>query len=265
MSAKTPHPTQAPAPWAASCMGALLGTLIGVLLFAPAPWLTRIVERASAERVQWHHVGGTVWNGSGQLMLRDGPGATETSTLPGTLHWTLRPRWDGLDLAVSAACCTPSALHLTLRIGWDGIHLAVADGVSQWPAELLSGLGAPWNTVRAHGSLQLHSQQLQLHLARARWRLSGSVQLDALGISSRLSPLAPMGSYRLRLAGGETATVELSTIEGHLELSGSGQWTGNQLRFQGQAQAAAGFEDTLGNLLNIIGKRNGAHSSLSLG
>ena len=265
MSAKPPHITQVPAPWAASCAGALLGTLIGVLLFAPAPWLTRIVERASAERVQWHHVGGTAWNGSGQLMLRDRPGAAETSMLPGTVHWTVRPRWDGLDLAVSAACCTPNALHLTLRMGWDGIHLALADGVSHWPAELLSGLGAPWNTVRAHGSLQLQSQRLQWHLAYDRWRLRGSMQLDALNMSTRLSPLAPMGSYRLRVEGGETPTVELSTIEGHLELSGSGQWTGNHLRFQGQARAAAGFEDTLGNLLNVIGKRNGAQSRISLG
>lgn len=265
MSAKPPQTTQRPAPWAASCAGALLGALIGILLFAPARWLTGMVERGSAVRVQWQHVSGTVWNGSGQLLLQDGPGAAETSALPGTVHWTIRPRWDGLDLAVFAACCSPAGLHLRLRIGWEGIHLAVADGVSQWPAELLIGLGTPWNTVRARGSLQLQSRELQLHLTPERWLLSGSVQLDALDVSSRLSPLAPLGSYRLRLAGGETAAVELSTLRGNLLLSGKGQWTQRGLRFQGQAQAATGFEDTLGNLLNILGTRQGAHARIRIG
>jgi len=265
MAAHASLQKQPGAPWAASCAGGLLGLLIGVLVFAPAQWLTGSLERASAHRVQWQRVAGSIWSGSGQLSLRDGTGVAETATLPGTVSWTLRPRWDGLDLDISAPCCIPETLHIALRIGWDGVNLALADATTQWPAEMLSGLGAPWNTVAAQGSLQLQSQQVRMHLAYHRWQLRGSVQLDALNMSTRLSPLTPIGSYRLRVEGGETPTVELSTIEGHLELSGSGQWTGNHLRFQGQARAAAGFEDTLGNLLNVIGKRNGAQSRISLG
>ena len=260
-SRMSPHP----APWAASCAGALLGAVIGMLLFAPARWLSAAVERASAERVQWQHVGGRVWDGYGQLALRDGASALQTSTLPGIVRWSIRPQWDGLAVSLSADCCTPAPLQLMLNIGWDGTSLALSDGTSQWPAELLSGLGARWNTERPQGRLRLHSQQLRLLLAHGRWQLAGTLQLDAMDMSTRLSPLVPIGSYRLRVTGGAINTVELSTIRGSLELSGHGQWVHDTLRFQGQAQAAAGFEETLGNLLNVIGTRQGAQSRISLG
>ena len=42
-------------------------------------------------------------------------------------------------------------------------------------------------------------------------------QLDALGVSSRLSTLRPMGSYRLELAGGEAPRLQLSTLAGALQ------------------------------------------------
>jgi len=39
----------------------------------------------------------------------------------------------------------------------------------------------------------------------------------------------------------------------------------NGLRFRGTAKAAPGAEDALNNLLNIIGRRNGALSAISIG
>jgi general secretion pathway protein N len=38
-------------------------------------------------------------------------------------------------------------------------------------------------------------------------------------------------------------------------LSGSGNLENGRLRFSGQASAAEGYEDTLGNLLNLLGQR----------
>jgi len=93
-------------------------------------------------------------------------------------------------------------------------------------------------------------------------------QLDALGMSTRLSTLRPMGSYRLVLQGGrhgEAPTLQLSTLDGALLLSGSGQWVGQRLRFTGEARAAPEREAALANLLNIIGRRSGARSIITLG
>ena len=90
-------------------------------------------------------------------------------------------------------------------------------------------------------------------------------QVDARRLSSRLSTLRPMGSYRLVLQGGDAATFELATLEGSLQLSGRGQWTGQKLRFEGEASAAPERVEALANLLNILGRRDGARSLINLG
>jgi general secretion pathway protein N len=167
---------------------------------------------------------------------------------------------------MSADCCTPQPLDLTVApAGWGITRLHVQDGQSNWPAGLLAGLGTPWNTVQPLGQLQLSSQGMVLEWAQGRASLAGSVQLDATNISSRLSTLQPMGSYRMTLQGGATTTLQLATLEGSLQLSGHGQWLGQSLRFEGEARAAVDRVDALTNLLNIIGRREGARSIIKVG
>jgi general secretion pathway protein N len=96
-------------------------------------------------------------------------------------------------------------------------------------------------------------------------QLAGRVQLDALNISSRLSTLSPMGSYRIVLQGGPSTTMDLSTLDGSLQLSGQGEWVGRRLRFNGVATAAPERVEALSNLLNILGRRDGARSIITVG
>jgi general secretion pathway protein N len=49
-----------------------------------------------------------------------------------------------------------------------------------------------------------------------------------------------------------------------LQLSGAGQWAGGRLRFRGQASASPEDEQVLGNLLNIVGRRQGARSVIAV-
>jgi general secretion pathway protein N len=99
--------------------------------------------------------------------------------------------------------------------------------------------------------------------------MQGLVALGLHEMSSRLSPVKPMGSYRLTLTGTLQGTptpgLALSTLQGPLLLSGQGQWVGQRLRFTGEASAAEGHEAAFDNLLNILGRRQGARSLLSLG
>ena len=144
----------------------------------------------------------------------------------------------------------------------------MADGQSQWPAGVLAGLGTPWNTVQPQGQLQLVTTGLTLQWAKGRMQLQGQLRLDALGMYSRLSTLRPMGSYRLLLqggSGGQAPQLTLSTLDGALLLSGNGQWVGQRLRFTGEASAAPERAAALANLLNIIGRRSGARSIITLG
>jgi len=245
--------------------GLLLGTLAALTTFAPARWLASSLASATGGRLVLDDPRGTVWSGSARLVLTGGTASQDRSALPGRMQWQLRPAWSGLRAQLSATCCTPAPLVLQAQPRWKGARITLADGQSQWPAAVLAGLGTPWNTLQPQGQLALQTQGLQADWAAGRLVLAGQARLDALAISSRLSTLRPMGSYRLTLQGGAAPTLALQTLQGDLQLSGSGQWVGQRLRFTGEASAAPEREGALSNLLNIIGRRNGARSLISLG
>lgn len=266
---KPRHPSlrsQVGAPWRWAVAGAAVGAVGAALVFAPASWLATGLAHASAERVRLLDARGTVWRGSGLLQLTGGAGSRDAAVLPGRVHWHLQPRWRGMGASLQAECCTNEPLRLDLTLQPRGAVLAV-DGSrgSDWPAALLAGLGAPWNTVQLDGRLVLRTEGLRLHWAAGRLELDGAAELLARDLASALSPLRPLGSYRLRVEGGATPTLSLQTVEGALQLSGTGRWVGQRLHFQGEARAAPEREAALSNLLNLLGRRNGPRSLISLG
>lgn len=250
-------------------LGMTLGLLLALPVFAPAAWLASAVAAASGQRVLLADTQGTLWKGSAQLLLTGGPGSQDAAALPERLHWQiqplLRPTWLGLRVQLSAACCTPAPLQLQWRLHWAGAQITLADQTSAWPAGLLAGLGTPWNTVQAEGTLALASQGLSVEWNAGQMVIAGRAQLQANQMASRLSTLRPMGSYRILLTGGTPSTIQLDTLEGSLQLTGQGTLAGSQLRFTGSASAAPEREAALSNLLNIIGRRNGAQSIITLG
>ena len=253
------------APWGWAALGAVLGISFALLWFAPSAWLAQAVAAATAEQVQLLDARGTVWTGSARVLLSGGAGSRDQAVLPGRLDWQLRPVWGGFNLQIHAECCTAQPVQARITPSLRGVSVQVDDGSSQWPAALLAGLGTPWNTVQAEGSLQLVTHGLSLAWFEGRLVMGGRTELLALGMSSRLSTLKPMGSYRITLTGGSAPVLELSTIEGSMQLSGTGRWVGPRLRFEGVASAAPEHEAALANLLNIIGRRNGARSIITLG
>ena len=258
--------TPSAAPWGWALAGALAGLLLVLAVTAPARWLAGALAGASGGAVQLAEPQGSVWTGSARLVLTGGAGSQDSTALPGRVHWRLRPSFTGVNARVSADCCTraqPLALHASPR--WGGAHVALADGESLWPAALLAGLGTPWNTIQPQGELAVGTQGLQIEWLAGRMHLQGRADITARQLSSRLSTLQPMGSYRLEVRGGDAVALALSTLEGGLQLSGSGQWVGTRLHFSGEAHAAPGLEAQLANLLNIIGRRQGDRAVISLG
>lgn len=256
-------PGRSPWPWAAA--GALLGLLLALVLFIPASWLAARVTSASDGRIVLSDARGSLWDGSANLQLTGGAGSTDQLALPTPVDWRIRPHWNGLLVQAGTACCTPQPLVIRVRPGWRGVTLDIADARSQWPASLLAGLGTPWNTLQLDGDLVLSTQDLSVEWIEGRLALAGRAELQAQRMSSRVSTLRPMGSYRITVAGGATPNLQLDTLEGSLQLNGSGQWVGSRLHFTGAATAAPGSEEQLSNLLNIIGRRSGARSIISIG
>lgn len=252
--------------WAAA--GALIGMLVGLVVGAPASWLAQAVASASNGRLQLQAATGTVWQGRARLVIAGGADSAAAMALPGWLVWQLEAHGSGLTLGLRADCCIDGELPFELTPSFSSVRIQVPDALSRWPAGLLAGLGAPWNTIGAQGALQLKTERLSAKWSAGRWAWAGTAQLDALGMSSQLSTLRSLGSYRLRWSADAAAAapqLQLETLEGSLLLSGTGQWSGSQWRFQGEARAEPQAEEALGNLLNILGRREGTRSVMSFG
>jgi len=254
-------------------IGVAVGALLALLCFAPAAWLARAVASATDQHLLLADARGSIWSGSAVPVLTGGPGSRDASALPGRLAWSLGLHLGtgGPALTVHArqACCIQGELQLRVRPGLGTLKLTLPPStgvVGQWPAAWLIGLGTPFNTMQLAGTLRLSSANgLEFETARGRWLLGGSAALVMDEMSSPVTTLPTLGSYRLDLTGGAITKLVLSTLAGPLRLSGSGQFTAGGVRFRGEARADAGSENALNNLLNIIGRRHGAVAVLSIG
>lgn len=250
--------------------GAVCGVLLAVPVFAPAAWVAQAVTQATHGRLLLVEPEGTLWQGSALPVLAGAAGARDASVLPARLHWSIGLGGAGLLARFSQAGCIDTPIELRWQPGWQRQRLTLAgrpDPLGRWPAAWLEGLGAPLNTLRPSGELQFSSTGLTLELDGQGWHLQGQAQLDLLHLSSRLSTLEPLGSYRVQLQPQDSGRigVQLATQDGPLRLSGQGEIGPQGLRLRGEAQAAPGAEAPLNNLLNIIGRREGALSRLSIG
>ncbi len=286
MQRLTPHSTRSANTrwawaWAWAWTGVGLGLVLALVTQAPAHWLTHAIEQASGERVLLQDPQGTVWNGSAQWVLNEGPlnvAATpntarpaNTTALPTRLTWQLAPRFDwthtrlALSATVASACCTPQPVRVDVSPLWRGVRVLISDHTSTWPASWLVGLGAPWNTVQPEGQLQLQTHSLQWTQQAGVAQLQGDAELQLQQLATRLSTLRPLGSYRVRVQGGDPIALTLDTREGSLQLTGSGQLVNGRVHFNGEASAAPDAEAALSNLLNILGQRQGNKSILKMG
>lgn len=254
-------------------IGAVIGGVVALVAFAPAGWLANGVAAASGGRVLLTDARGTLWSGSALPVVTGGEGSRDAAALPDRLEWRLGLAGLTPELRLRQACCLRGQVRVLVSPGWGRMSLRVLPDqgttIGQWPAALLAGLGTPWNTMQMAGTLRLTSPGMTIESVQGRTRFTGDAALDIAHVSSRVSTLDTLGSYRLTLRGdaasGDASSLNLITVDGSLRLSGSGQWSGGGLRFRGEAEAAEGSESALNNLLNIIGRRQGARSVISIG
>jgi general secretion pathway protein N len=251
------------APWKLAVLALLLGAVTGALVYAPARWLEPWVARSGY--LQLIDSRGTLWSGSARLVLSAGSGSRERAVLPDRVQWQLALHSGGLRLHVHAACCMQEAMQLDLSAPGGQPQLALAPHQSLWPAEPLAALGTPLNTLRPAGRLLLHTQAMQWRWDGSGLQVLGHASLELQDFASALSTLRPMGHYRLELQGGPQPSLSLKTVQGALQLQGQGRWQAGRLRFEGQASAQPEYEAALSNVLNIIGRRSGALSLISIG
>jgi general secretion pathway protein N len=231
-----------------------LAVAVTVLVFLPAAWLGPMVERQTGGRLTLGDAQGTLWRGSAFVGGAAGEGGSVTPLLPGRFSWRLSPLV--LFGQVSMELANEKALAQPVQITGSWSQWQVSAGELLLPAEGLAGLGAPLNTLAPSGVIKLSWNLLDIARQGQTVAVQGRTVLSLSDMGSRMSPVKPLGSYEVAMDWrGQQADMALRTVRGALLLSGSGTLANGRLRFSGQASAADGYEDTLGNLLNLLGQR----------
>lgn len=225
-----------------------------ILVRAPAVWIGDWLE--SHGRLRLVDAAGTVWSGSALLGVSDG---RHIMLVPGRVSWKV-----GLGAIFSgrvAADVSHPALDRPLAISLSPRAISLGAGRAELPAAALTVVGAPFNTVRPGGTLALSWGAVEIGTGG----LGGKVELDWRDAQSALSPVAPLGSYRLTLTGSNNAAlIRLHTLDGPLKLEGSGTLKGWRIHFRGLASADPDMRPALNGLIGVLGPRAGSDILLAL-
>ena len=225
-----------------------------VLVFLPATWLGSIVEEQTGGRLTLGDAQGTLWRGSAFVGGAAGASGAVTPLLPGRFSWRLSPLvlLGQVDMTLE----NPEALSQPVSLTGSWSEWQVSPGTLLVPAERLAGLGSPLNTLALSGAMKLSWSTLALARAGQAMDVNGRTLLSLNDMGSRMAPIKPLGSYEMTMDWrAQQAQLSLKTVRGALLLSGTGALDQGRFRFSGQAQAAEGYEETLGNLLNLLGQR----------
>jgi general secretion pathway protein N len=225
-----------------------------VLAFLPATWLGSIVEEQTGGRLTLGDAQGTLWRGSAFVGGAAGANGAVTPLLAGRFSWRLSPAvlLGQVDMTLE----NPDALSQPVDLTGSWSEWQVSPAALLLPAERLAGLGSPLNTLAPSGKMTLSWTTLSLARADKSVAVTGRTLLALDDMGSRMAPIKPLGSYEMTMDWrGQQAQLGLRTVRGALLLSGTGALDQGRFRFSGQAQAAEGYEETLGNLLNLLGQR----------
>lgn len=235
-------------PW---LLTALLAGAFTVSAMLPAAWFTPAVARLTHNRIHLIAPSGSIWRGSATLMLSTGASAAAPVVLPGRIEWRTAfwPLFAGrihLELRAVEAMPAPVEFSITRRTA------ALSAGRLTIPASILTGFGAPLNTLDLKGEVQLEWNHWRIFGQRS----FGQLVLHLNRMQSRVARIAPLGSYQVRIqAKGDDATLQLSTVQGPLLLDGRGGWRGRRFSFEGKASERAEAQDNLRPLLTLLGPR----------
>ena len=235
--------------------GVSVVVMLAVML--PAAWIVPQFAKSTDGHVNLVDPAGSLWKGSATLMLATGGGAggvDGATLLPGRIEWRTAfwPLFSGrVHMEMRQTDAMPDSVFVDAGLSGS----TVSPGAITVPASLLSGLGAPFNTLNMEGNVRL---------SWTEWRMLGhntygqaTVTLDDM--ASSVSRVKPLGSYRVVFqAEGEAGTINLmTTSNGPLLLNGQGTVSKTSSAFNGSATTTPEARENLAGLLNLLGRHTG--------
>lgn len=230
-----------------SAMLAIMAVVVTAACFAPAAWVGDFV--AGHSRLRLVYPSGTIWNGSAVLGVSDG---RSIRMLPGRVGWNIR--WKDLMYGRMGLAIEHGTIEDEIKVSYDGRMVYLGAGRVLWPAAMLEILGAPFNTISPGGLLRIRWGESRLSDAG----FFGTVQVDWNNAQSALSPVVPLGDFRVAItANGSDGEARLTTLRGPLLLEGNGQMQAGAIRFSGTADAEPEMRASLNGLIGVLGPRSG--------
>jgi general secretion pathway protein N len=251
----------------AYALAGLVGAALTLIGAAPASFADRAIERATGGRMRLAETDGTIWRGSGRLVLVDtgaesgAQQAVPGVAVPGRIDWGLRQ----LPLLIGQVDASIRVDGMTQPVRVQGGYgeIRVGGGSLALPSVELGRMGSPWNTLRPSGALSLRWENLTLK----QGGLEGRAQIELRDASSAMTPVRPLGSYRVEIIGrGGQADLGIQTLAGPLRLQGSGTFSAQGgLRFTAEASADPAAQASLNSFLGLIGRRDGEKTIIKIG
>jgi general secretion pathway protein N len=230
----------------------VLTAAVTIVVRAPAAWLGDWMQTHG--KVRLLDARGTIWHGSALVGISDG---RATTLIPGRVEWTL----DSLAPQRIAAHVSHPWLAVPLALSVGNGTVEIGRGSARLPAGVLAGVGAPFNTLRPGGVLEVSWTDSRIRGEA----LTGEAQVDWRDAQSALSTVVPLGTYRVRVKGtGGAPTIDLATLAGPLQMQGKGTMEGSRIRFNGIATAEPAMQGALNGLLGLLGMRSGDKVLLSI-
>lgn len=221
-----------------------------LLVMLPAAWIVPQFAKSTAGHVNLVDPAGSLWHGSATLMLAAGSDGSGAMLLPGRVEWRTA-FWPLFTGRVRMVMRQTQAMPDDVTVDASLRGSTMTPGEIVVPAALLSGLGAPFNTLDIDGNVRLSWTDWRVLGRNAYGQLT--VTLDDIG--SRVSRVKPLGSYRVVVqALGSSATIDLATAKGPLMLDGHGTLSQESTSFRGSASAAPEARENLAGLLNLLGR-----------
>ncbi|GMR19972.1 MAG: type II secretion system protein N [Gammaproteobacteria bacterium] len=227
----------------------LLAYIVFLLATLPASWLAWGLHRFGPHNISLTQPLGSVWRGQAILIAKQG---SQLNRL-GLIEWDLHPLWLftgklGANLRLKDDDTQAST---DIKLGYKSITASRL--AATLPANALGRFYAPVSLAAPEGTINIKGEELVLD----QQGLHGQAIVQWRNAGSQLSPVKPLGDYRLTINGkGKSATFKLNTNKGALQLSGNGNWDiygSGQLNFNGTATPRQRNSE-LESLLSLLGK-----------
>ena len=225
--------------------------LLILVVTAPATLVDGVLRRASEGRLHLAEAHGTAWSGAGRVEVLD---ASRQAGIAKNISWSFSPA----SLLRGSIACEIEMEPATKRfvVSLSPSHIELTDVDISVPA---AGLGIVLPKLVPYGlGGELRAHIVDLVIAGGAVRANATVEWrDANSIHS---PVSPLGNYELRFVNSGTAmTAVLRTIDGALQLDGSGTWgNGSTPVFKATARVAPPQQGQLEPFLRMIAVERGA-------